>query len=406
MIHQSQTPDESDAPLKTTKNIESEKYHLRSTSALHAHANTGTNSPKPLLHRSDEDLWTDEELFDTDSFIKATQELFTREGMLSPKPVKQPVQTSTPVASSKASRYTFSLEPPTLSGIPRGSQCMHGALVSSVEKVVKAIRKADVKVVSAAPKAAPLRSYCDRIATNVIAAGGAKPRSSERYRKDTAQTTKGCPVGQSKDVLRFTPKTVAPNLSRSHAIAKCGSSTAAQTVSTCSRPNRPSSLQFGRNIPGRNSAGKVNRVDNLNGDHRRSKKSPPARHYVQNSVPASVDCKKAPATVTLHSAVEQQHNCIDLNFTDNSISDDLLAAVAEPDDLLDSQEYLLDDTTACGTTVSQASTVILSGNSQCDTAHGERRSKGSSGSYKIVNFPFFNCIFPRACLSVLLISLD
>ena len=334
-------------------------------------------------------------MFDNDSFIKATQELFTSEGMLSPKPVKQPVQTSTPVASSKGGRYTFSLEPPPLSGIPRASQCMHGALVSSVEKVVKAIsrdHKAEVKVVSAAPKVVPLRSYCDRVATNVITV---KPRPSERYRKDTAPITKGCSVGQSADVLRFTP--VEPTLSSSHVIAKCGSSTAAQTVSSCSRPvnfttcpNRPTSLQFRQNIPGRNSTGNVTKPDNLNSDHRRSKKSSPARAYVQNSVQASVGCKKAPATIALQSAVEQQQNCIDLNFADNSISDDLLAAVAEPDDLLDSQEYLLNDMKACGTSASQASTVILSGNSQCDTAHGERRSKGtapthSHGSYKIVN---------------------
>ena len=401
LIHQSQTKTaaESDTPLKTAKNAESEKYHLHSTSALNAYANPATNSPKLPLNRSDEDLWTDEEMFDNDSFIKATQELFTSEGMLSPKPVKQPVQTSTPVASSKAGRYTFSLEPPPLSGIPRASQCMHGALVSSVEKVVKAIRR-DHKVVSAAPKVVPLRSYCDRVATNVLTV---KPRPSERYRKDTAPITKGCSVGQSADVLRFTP--VEPTLSRSHVIAKHDSSTAAQTVSSCSRPanfttcpNRPTSLQFRQNVPGRNSTGNVTKPDNLNGDHRRSKKSSPARAYVQNSIQASVGCKKAPATIALQSAVEQQQNCIDLNFTDNSISDDLLAAVAEPDDLLDSQEYLLNDMKACGTSASQASTVILSGNSQCDTAHGERRSKGIA----MVHIKLSN--FLQIVLAVLLVS--
>lgn len=371
MIQQSHSKKvaENDCPLKIAKNSESEKCHFRSASAQHAHKDPVINLPKPQLNRSSEDdLWTDEELFDNDSFIKATQDLFTREGFLSPKSVKVPMQTSTPMEPSKVGRYTFSLESPPLSGIASGSQFKHGTLVSSVEKVVKAVhrdQKAKVKVVAAVSKTLPFRNYHDEGATRSLAAGGTKPHPSEQCWQDTSPTLQGLHSRTSAGLHHFEPSTlqiVKPTLSSGHMLGKCQSSVAAQTFPTHSksaqRPanfltgltcvTQPSLMQLGQNI--HRSTGNVKNINTVRNDHQPSGRLLPQCTAKQTSIVQNT------------------------NVTDNSISDDLLAELAEPDELLDSQECLNG-----GIPASQSSTVILSGGSHglCVMAREECQSNCS-----------------------------
>ena len=356
------------------------------------------NSPRPQLNRSEEDLWTDEELFDNDSFIKATQELFANEGFFGQTSVRQQARTSTPVAA-KVGRYTFSLEPPPLSGIASGSQFKHGTLVSSDEKVVKTVHgdhKTKVKVVAAAPKMLPFHCYHDKDSTSSLAAGRAKTRSYTQCRKNTVSTSHKLPDRATAHLhsldtsTRVTTRTVQPVTLNGPGLTKCQSSAAQSFSKPACRPssfmssltcvNQPS-VQSGRNCPGHYSARHVRTGDHLKGEHQPSKKQLPSGACKPNSVQVSVVDNKSSLTIGgLRRIMDDQPSIADdVNFTDMSLSDDLLAAVAEPDDLLDSQECLLNGTQTCGISASQASTLILSSERRV-TALGDCPQKGDVAS--------------------------
>ena len=376
-------------------NSDSEKRHVHPAVAQHTIDDTLVNSPRPQLNRSEEDLWTDEELFDNDSFIKATQELFANEGFFGQASVRQQVRTSTPVAA-KVGRYTFSLEPPPLSGIASGSQLKHNTLVSSVEKVVKTVHgdhKTKMKVVASAPKIPPFHRYHDNDSTSSLTVGRAKTRSYTQCQKNTVSTSHKLPDRASAHLHSLdtstcvTTRTVQPVTSKGQGLTKCQSSAAQSFSNPAHRPssflpsltyvNQPSSVPSGRNCPGHYSTGHVRIGDNLKGDRQPSKKQLPSGACKPNSVQVSVVDNKSSSTI--RRMMDDQPNIADdVNFTDMSLSDDLLAAVAEPDDLLDSQECLLNGTQTCGISASQASTLILS--SERVTPHGGCPRKGDVAS--------------------------
>ena len=372
-------------------NSESEK---RPAVAQHTVNDSLVNSPRPQLNRSEEDLWTDEELFDNDSFIKATQELFANEGFFGQTSVRQQVRTSTPVAA-KVGRYTFSLEPPPLSGIASGSQFKHGTLMPSVEKVVKTVHadhKTKVKVAAAAPKMPPFHCYHAKDSTSSLTAGRATTRSYRQCQKNTVSTSHKLPDRASTHLhsldtsTRVTTRTGQPVTANGQGLTKCQSSAAQSFSKPAHRPssfmpsltcvNQPSSVQSGRNCP----TTLVRNGDNLKGDHQPSKKQLPSGACKPNSVQVSVVDNKSSSTIGGHCRMVDDQPSIadDVNFTDMSLSDDLLAAVAEPDDLLDSQECLLNGTQTCGISASQASTLILSSERRVTT--GQCPQKGDVAS--------------------------
>ena len=59
-------------------------------------------------NQSTDDLWADDELFESDSFLQQTQHLCNAENFASPKLAKR--LHSTPVATSRGTRHTFSLD--------------------------------------------------------------------------------------------------------------------------------------------------------------------------------------------------------------------------------------------------------------------------------------------------------
>lgn len=244
-------------PLSAFDTEETPPKEIKSTRNKNA-CQTNLDTPKThKLEKSVEDLWTDEELFDSDSFLIATQDLMTTAG--SPHNHKRKIDTTE--SNAKVARFSFRLK--------------HSTKVSS-----DTTKSSDWKVPAVPAKTAH--------STTTL------PMPFKSYQKPQVPIDKN-----SKQNTTVTNKNMLKSKNCS--------------VSSASANN--------------------------NAIHTNLKAAASASLTASSAENSIKPCSTSITTQSHHTA-KVPSSRLPIN---TSISDELLAALAEPDDILDSQECMFDD---------------------------------------------------------------